>query len=76
MVLFLFFSFHIEAQQTIANTHSLDFEQSILTYAKESGNHNLLLAGIKVSNLETNLGTQEPFAVFTPNDNNFDTNTK
>jgi hypothetical protein len=75
-VLFLFFSFHIEAQQTIANTNSLDLEQSILTYAKEFGNYNLLLAGIKVSDLETNLGTQEPFAAFTPNDNNFDTNTK
>jgi uncharacterized surface protein with fasciclin (FAS1) repeats len=76
LVLFLLFSSHIVAQQTIANTISLDLEKSIVKYAKESGNHNLLLAGIKASDLETILDTQGPFTVFTPNDVNFDTNTK
>ncbi len=76
VVLFLFFPPNIAAQQSIASKISVDFEKSIIKYAKESGNHNLLLAGIKASDLETILDTQGPFTVFTPNDVNFDMNTK
>lgn len=75
-LLLIFISFQINAQQQSKTVVLMDPSKSIIKNAKNSGNHEFLLAAVKASDLETTLDTSGPFTVFAPNDVNFDSGTK
>ncbi|WP_255569592.1 MULTISPECIES: fasciclin domain-containing protein [unclassified Cellulophaga] len=54
----------------------MDPEKSILKNTEDSGNHQLLMAAVHVSELETLLDGEAQFTVFAPSDVNFDSTTK
>ena len=72
----VFLTLNLSAQNTTAAKVSMDPEKSIIRNAKDSGNHDFLLAAVKVSNLETILDTSGPFTVFAPSDISFDSGTR
>tara|TARA_R110000868_G_scaffold4211_14_gene26757 strand:- start:16106 stop:16657 length:552 start_codon:yes stop_codon:yes gene_type:complete len=76
LFVFLLFIFTSEAQQNKKAIAQMDPEKSIISNAQASGNHNLLLAAVKVSELESTLDNDGPFTVFAPRDVNFDSTTK
>ncbi len=55
---------------------AMDPQKSIISNAQASGNHDLLLAAVKLSDLETTLDNEGPYTVFAPSDINFDESTK
>jgi uncharacterized surface protein with fasciclin (FAS1) repeats len=75
IILLLLFVCTAAAQEksTIAQ---MDPDKSIIRNAKESGNHTMLLAAVRVSELETILDNDGPFTVFAPSDYNLDNSTK
>lgn len=76
LLLFLFFVVQGKAQQKDVGNLVMDPEKSIISNAQASGTHNLLLAAVKVSNLETILDNDGPFTVFAPSDVTIDKTTK
>lgn len=62
--------------QNSADNKQMDPEKSIYKNAKDSGNHDLLLAAVKASDLDLILDNDGPFTVFAPSDINFDNSTK
>lgn len=72
LALLLLVGFNAAAQNNIKPSLSMDPDKSILKNAEDSGNHQFLLAAVKVSDLETILDTSGPFTVFAPSDLNFD----
>ncbi|MBU2996071.1 fasciclin domain-containing protein [Cellulophaga baltica] len=67
----LFSTTNAQAQST-----KMDPQKSIISNAEASGNHDLLLAAVKLSDLETTLDNEGPYTVFAPSDVNFDQSTK
>lgn len=65
----------VSAQES-STFSQMDPAKSIIKNAKESGNHNMLLAAVKVSDLERILDNDGPFTVFAPSDYNIDNTTK
>lgn len=76
LLILLLFGLKIEAQQNSIGSVEMDPEKSIISNAQASGNHNLLLAAVKLSDLETILDNDGPFTVFAPSDGNIDKATK
>ncbi len=76
LLVFILFFIKISAQQNSKYLAQMDPEKSIMSNAQASGNHNLLLAAVKVSDLEIILDNDGPFTVFAPSDVNFDAITK
>ncbi|MBO0593023.1 fasciclin domain-containing protein [Cellulophaga sp. E16_2] len=75
LVLLMLTMLSITAQKKNSNI-KMDPEKSILKNAENSGNHELLLAAVHVSELETLLDGEAQFTVFAPSDVNFDSSTK
>lgn len=75
LVLLVLTMLSVTAQQKNSNV-KMDPEKSILKNAKNSGNHELLMAAVGVSELETLLDGEGQFTVFAPSDINFDSSTK
>ena len=62
--------------QESSTSKPMDPDKSIYKNAKDSGNHDLLLAAVKASDLDKVLDNDGPFTVFAPSDQNFDNSTK
>lgn len=75
ILLFLLSISSVIAQKS-GDDNPMDPDKSIYKNAKDSGNHDLLLAAVKASDLEKVLDNDGPFTVFAPSDNNFDSTTK
>lgn len=75
LLLIVFFVFKTQAQNATISNQKMDPDKSIIKNAKASGKHNLLLAAVKVSDLEKILDNDGPFTVFAPNDLDFDVTT-
>ena len=67
--------FSVKSQEK-RNISQMDPDKSIIKNAQESGNHSMLLAAVKVSELESILDYDGPFTVFAPSDNSLDNSTK
>ncbi|WP_233268412.1 fasciclin domain-containing protein [Cellulophaga sp. L1A9] len=65
----------VNAQKKNGNI-KMDPEKSILKNAENSGNHELLIAAVHVSELDALLDGEAQFTVFAPSDINFDSSTK
>jgi len=64
------------AQKNDSSSKKMDPEKSILQNTEASGQHNLLLAAVKVSELDTALNNDGPYTVFAHSDINYDSSTK